>query len=1141
MRVFSRLSGTHVWVRSAAAAMLATMVAMGAALQPARAAGPIIVNTIDGGLVDDSGAGDCSLAEAITNANNDTNTYQDCNGGSGVDTIDFDSLLGAATIMLSAPLPNVNDPSGDGLTISGGGNISINGNSLLQILVVNSPLVLRQLNLEDGRALSGGAMYINAVEVWIYDSAFDGNFTSTSNSLTAGGGAIYNNGGTVHIVRSTFSNNSTVGQGGAIHNHSGSVGIFESTFASNTASGGGVDGNAGGAIYTGSVGASTTIGNGTFSGNSADAGKGAALHANSGELNFFNTILANSTSGDDCYAAGGVTFAAGHDLIEDSSPACGLSNGGGNIVGSDPSLGSIAGQPAYFPLMPGSVAIDAGDNTYLSGSPTDEAGNPRLVDYPVAANTGSGTPPIVDMGATEFPYTCPATRFYVDDTAAGTNDGSSWTDAFTSLQYALAGVVSCGSPHEVWVATGEYKPGTGPADTFNIPPGTAVYGGFAGTESALSQQNWEINVTVLSGDGDNNDTTDSNGIILLPGNIGGDNSDHVVSMDGTGAAPVTSTTVLDGFTITGGQAASVDPNGYVGGGLLCDGSGSGHVCSPTLSDLVFRGNYANNGGSGVENLGSDGGVSSPSLTNVKFLYNEGAAVGNYGGAGGTSSGTFTHVVFDHNTSGAMYNGGYNGTASPKLLDVTFSNNHANSNGGAIYNDGGLGQASPILTDVTFTGNTADGWGGAMYNSGDNGMSNPKLTNVVFDLNHSDLGGGAMYNMGLSGESIPTLTNVTFSGNTTGSDGGAILSYAGGGGSAWAVLKNVTFTGNHADSEGGAMYNDGSSGGTSHSELTNVTFSGNSATDGGAIFNYGDGGDSTPTLTNVTFSGNSATISGGAMYNSAQSGGISNPVLTNSILWGDLAPTGPEVQNAGGLPSIDHSVVQGGCASIPSATCGAGNLSSNPLLAALADNGGFTQTKALMPGSPAIDAADELPAPETDQRGLARPQGAQSDIGAYEMLKPVLLPLSSATVCRAPEITVSLVLSKATRTGDGSFDPATVTLVLDGIDRTAAATMRQAGTALAARALIRYKPAANLTVGPHPASFTYLTEGGPMTIAWTINVANIACPMTASLSVETEAGTSSPTQSAPDLTPTGEPITPGSSPMQSAFRRLMLQR
>jgi hypothetical protein len=134
--------------------------------------------------------------------------------------------------------------------------------------------------------------------------------------------------------------------------------------------------------------------------------------------------------------------------------------------------------------------------------------------------------------------------------------------------------------------------------------------------------------------------------------------------------------------------------------------------------------------------------------------------------------------------------------------------------------------------------------------------------------------------------------------------------------------------------------------------------------GGGIYNV------TPmTLTNLTFHGNSAP-SGGGIYNWEQNALI----IRNSILYEDSG--GEIVSSPSSSVSISYSDVQGGYP-------GDGNISADPLLSPLADNGGFTQTMALGTGSPAIDAAEDESCPPQDQRGLARPQGAHCDMGAYE--------------------------------------------------------------------------------------------------------------------------------------------------------------
>ncbi len=463
---------------------------------------------------------------------------------------------------------------------------------------------------------------------------------------------------------------------------------------------------------------------------------------------------------------------------------------------------------------------------------------------------------------------------YVDAAAGGYEDGSTWTDAFTTLQPALVEPACL----EIWVAAGVYKPGTSQTQSFVVGPGVAVYGGFAGGEEALAQRDWVANVTILSGDIDNNDLDpDGNHIDEAYGDIVGANSYTVVKFIGTGTIPVNSSTILDGFTITGGRGS------LVGGGMSCLGSGIGHVCSPTLSNLTFSGNDAPGGGA-LYNDGSSGGLSSPALANV-----------------------------------------------------IFSGNHATDNGGAIENNGDGGLSSPSLSNVTFSGNTSGGLAGAMLNyAGTNGVSSPVIIDVTFDTNSAYQYGGALENRADSGgNSSPSLTNVTFLGNT--------VTHSGGGG-------------------------------------------------GGGIVNYASStGIVSPVLTNVTFNGNTSAQYGGAISNSCSSTSTCIPILTNVILWGDSATFGGnEVYDVHAAPSISYSVVQGGCAAISGATCGSGNLSTDPLFGAFGNYGGLTKTLPLLWGSSAVDTGTNASCPATDQRWRPRPADGDlngvpvCDIGAYEL-------------------------------------------------------------------------------------------------------------------------------------------------------------
>lgn len=328
---------------------------------------------------------------------------------------------------------------------------------------------------------------------------------------------------------------------------------------------------------------------------------------------------------------------------------------------------------------------------------------------------------------------------------------NNWANA-CDLQYAL-GIATSGD--EFWVKTGAYKPTTGSdrSATFQLETDVALYGGFAGTESIRTQRNWVTNVTTLSGD------------ISTAGN-NNDNSYHVVSTVGG----TTNTAILDGFTVTGGNAdGSSDPDDR-GGGMY------NYYGNPTVQNVIFSNNTASLAGGGMYNSHSN-----PILSIVTFSSNS-VVNGNGGGMVNTdaSAPTLTDVTFNDNTITTGNGGGMlNDNCSPTLLNVTFDNNSTTGgNGGALYNDL---VSTPSLTNVTFSNNSA------IMDSGQNGGN-----------------GGAIYNYSTNNY---TMSNVTFSGNSAvGYDGlhpgygGAIYTASGS-----VTARNSIFWGNTPDQ----AYNDSS--------------------------------------------------------------------------------------------------------------------------------------------------------------------------------------------------------------------------------------------------------------------------------------------------------------------------------------------
>jgi CSLREA domain-containing protein len=311
--------------------------------------------------------------------------------------------------------------------------------------------------------------------------------------------------------------------------------------------------------------------------------------------------------------------------------------------------------------------------------------------------------------------------------------------------------------------------------------------------------------------------------------------------------------------------------------------------------------------------------------------------------------------------------------------VTAANNNANFRGctstgyGAdtiTFSVSGTILLGESLPPVTAAGGalTINGSGHSITISGNNTV---KVFSVLADAAlalrsltianaNVEIGGGGVWSMGSL-----TITNCAFSNNHAFQGGG--ISAVGG----TLTVSSSTFSGNSATNNGGGIYNNGTL------TLTNSTFSGNSTSYGGGIYNGG-----TATISSSTFSGNSATANMAAVIDNGGTLTVTNSIIANS-------PVGRNCRGA--FTNGGHNIDDG-------TTCGWGSTNSskssiNPLLGALANNGGSTRTMALLPGSPAVNAGDDSLCPATDQRGISRPQGLHCDIGAFEVVMvPFYLPL-----------------------------------------------------------------------------------------------------------------------------------------------------
>lgn len=534
---------------------------------------------------------------------------------------------------------------------------------------------------------------------------------------------------------------------------------------------------------------------------------------------------------------------------------------------------------------------------------------------------------------------------------------------------------------------------------------------------------------------------------------------------------------ISGLTVTNGRTPD-GTSGSVFGNPGGDGAGISATGTVTLTDVVVTGNRTGNGGPG------------------------GSSTGGWGGSGagirGSGTLTLTNVTISNNTTGNGETGNFGGSGG---------------RGGAIFFSSG----TLTITNSTISGNTTgngaagiaggasgggggDG-GGILVDSGTLTMTNVVVTgNNTGDANFGGtggLGGGLMTMPGINS----TIVNVTFSNNTTGDGGGGVTGQGGRGGAVAnfgiMILKNSTLSGNSTGTAGTSGGDSGGTGGglfnVASAKVINTTISGNSTNGfnapGGGIYQIG----SSLTVINSTITGNASVSQvGNGIYQSTVASGVS--ILQNTIVAQNIG--GPDT--FGTFNSFGHNLI-GNADDSTGFTIedlkGTTAAPLNAMLGPLANNGGPTQTHALLAGSPALDAGDNVRAIDadnnaltTDQRGTGRIADsadagttATVDIGAYEFHQ-TLDEISDKT------INEDTTLSLAFAVGDGG--PAVTSVTATSTNTTLLPNANLSVTGAGAVRTLQATPVANSSGATTITVTANLSGGGVVQDSFQLTVVSV---------------------------------------------------
>jgi hypothetical protein len=413
-----------------------------------------------------------------------------------------------------------------------------------------------------------GALPFNGMmdDVRIYNRAVS---DADIRSIYTQGSGIYGNGTLATISNCVIRNNTTPFDGGGIWNVDGTITNCFILNNQSQANGGGLadcDGLIANCVLAENtsenagaiLGGSGTLINCTIADNSADTSIGGVKDYNG---TITNTILWGNTDSDGATTTEQAQIFGGSPTVNHSCIQ-GWTGGGTGNIDNDPCFinsiliegedGLIGTYDDKYTITQSSLCIDAGDHVIVANNQitTDIVGCERIMD---GNHDGSSTEK-PDMGTYEY-----RKIIYIDCLVESNGDGTSWLNAFKYLNAALS---AASSGCEIWVADGTYKPGQDASNpdglstaSFSVPSNVKLYGGFAGSETALSQRDPSVYKTMLNG------------------NINGSYCYTVVNLLNNG-------TLLDGISIQSGGTY----------GIWSDGQALGQLVFPIVRNCVIENN-----------------------------------------------------------------------------------------------------------------------------------------------------------------------------------------------------------------------------------------------------------------------------------------------------------------------------------------------------------------------------------------------------------------------------------------------------------------------------------------------------------------------------------------------------------------------